>query len=469
MFFAVHPVAVYGVAYLTERSIVMAALFSVLAMHTFFKGLTGNRQHYLLLSTLCYLLAVLSKEYAVMLPAAIAAITVAVRRPSGALLRTLMPTFTIYLLIMVWTVLTRKGILGDVYVYEPFSLDMLSVHAENTVGFNAKNAYLYSILMEGALFFKYLWLWLLPYVGWMSVDMRVHFPGSLFSWPYTVAFLGFAAYPLLAVKLLLRGNKSGLAGFAMLFPWLMFFTEFSTMRIQEPFVLYRSYLWMVALPAILPAFFSTCPPRRVNIIMFSVVLVLAASALNRLDSFSDSLKLWDDVVKKNSDTALGVERGYLNRGQYKHGRRPLIEELEDYNRAIQLNPKYYFAYSNRANVYFAMKRDKEAMQDLERAIEIKPDYPTPYIRRGTYNLRSDKFQEAIVDFEKAIANPKTAKNYRVLCYNNRGVAYMKMGNNDGALHDFDTALKLDPASNLAIENRKIVMDKINNGRQSADR
>ena len=51
-------------------------------------------------------------------------------------------------------------------------------------------------------------------------------------------------HPLLPVTLIWRGGRLGLLGFALLAPWLLFATELSAVRIQEQFVLYRSYLWM---------------------------------------------------------------------------------------------------------------------------------------------------------------------------------------------------------------------------------
>jgi hypothetical protein len=41
LLFLVHPVAVYGTAYLTQRSIVLATLLSLLSLHCFLEGLIG--------------------------------------------------------------------------------------------------------------------------------------------------------------------------------------------------------------------------------------------------------------------------------------------------------------------------------------------------------------------------------------------------------------------------------------------
>lgn len=55
-FWALNPVAVYPVAYLIQRSILMATLWVVLMFLSFLRGLATG---------LCYALAMLSKEYAV--------------------------------------------------------------------------------------------------------------------------------------------------------------------------------------------------------------------------------------------------------------------------------------------------------------------------------------------------------------------------------------------------------------------
>ena len=74
--------------------------------------------------------------------------------------------------------------------------------------------------------------------------MREHFPSS-FSEPYLwLGLLAFISYTLISIKLLNKGGTIGLFGFSLLAPACLFFAEFSVSRFQEPFVLYRSYLWM---------------------------------------------------------------------------------------------------------------------------------------------------------------------------------------------------------------------------------
>src|SRR3954471_11306872 len=85
--FLVHPVAVYGVAYLIERSIVLATLFSVLTLWFVLEGLLRRALRWYAAAAAAYLLALWSKEHAVMVPAVAAALAVLVRGRSLELKR----------------------------------------------------------------------------------------------------------------------------------------------------------------------------------------------------------------------------------------------------------------------------------------------------------------------------------------------------------------------------------------------
>ena len=79
--FALHPMAVYAVGYLIQRSILMATLFAVLACWAFVRGLQTQRVAWYAGALLAYLLAVLSKEHAVMTAALTIPIYIHIRRP----------------------------------------------------------------------------------------------------------------------------------------------------------------------------------------------------------------------------------------------------------------------------------------------------------------------------------------------------------------------------------------------------
>src|SRR5438445_635700 len=68
--FAIHPVAVYGAAYLIQRTVVLATLFSMLSIVLFVRGLARGRHADAVSAALMYSVAVLSKEHSILLPGA---------------------------------------------------------------------------------------------------------------------------------------------------------------------------------------------------------------------------------------------------------------------------------------------------------------------------------------------------------------------------------------------------------------
>src|SRR5438552_3367453 len=82
-FYALNPMAVYAVAYLIQRSILLATFFVVTALWLFAKGLIERKWAFHALALASYTLAVMSKEHAILAPIAAIPIYIVVARPSG--------------------------------------------------------------------------------------------------------------------------------------------------------------------------------------------------------------------------------------------------------------------------------------------------------------------------------------------------------------------------------------------------
>lgn len=391
LFFVWHPVAVYGAAYLIERTIVMATLFSLLALYVYMRGLTEDRKSWLWGSVGLYFLAVFSKEHAIMLPAVMLALTLLLVRPDRGLLRRLLPIYAVCALIAMYVALQKLGILGSVYeVSAPEMLGKIEV----------AHPYPLSVLTQSFLFFKYWLLWLLPNPAWMSVDMREPFAGALFS-SYALAMLAYLAYGGLAIWLLFKRGHAGLLGFAMLFPWLMFATEFATVRIQESFVLYRSYLWMAGIFSALPFLMAYLRFRAIFAVMVAAALVLGMLSVNRLTTFANPYMLWDDAAElvRDKQNLPGVARIYYNRGRSQVDLKRYPEALADYQHALTLDPD---DPNNRYAVGVGMmnvNRYAEAVAAFDKVLEIKPEYAQARLGRGLSNLELGNRDVAIVDLE----------------------------------------------------------------------
>lgn len=364
LIFALHPIAVYGAAYLIQRTILMSTLFALLALLAYLKGTSQLRgRWWLLASVVFYFLSVFSKEHSIMLPLVMVALAVLLTDRPAQVLRRQWPNYLGYFLVALLALLQRKEFLGS--TYEPYALEML-----NTV--NVQHAYPLSVLTQTWLFFKYWLLWLLPNPEWMSVDMREPFAQSLFS-AYGIALVAFIIYPVVACRLLLSKGTKGLAGFGMLFPWLLFLTEVSTIRIQEPFVLYRSYLWMGGIFAILPAIFWNIRSKVGWTILCAIALFFVPISLDRLSTFSHSFLLWDDaakLVENESPPPLGSERIYYNRGNSYYLLGKFDPAIADYRRALTIQPKFEYAYGNLGKVYLNKGDAQRALDCFNRAIKL---------------------------------------------------------------------------------------------------
>ncbi len=109
-----------------------------------------------------------------------------------------------------------------------------------------------------------------------------------------------------------------------------------------------------------------------------------------------------------------------------------------FSKAIELNPKHYYAYANRGDCNLSIAKYQEALLDSSRAIELKPDFAGAYIIRGQAKWSMGKHQEAISDFTKALSFDSKLSSAYVF----RGLTKMDMHNFDDALDDFRKAREL---------------------------
>jgi tetratricopeptide (TPR) repeat protein len=379
LLFALHPVAVYAAGYLVQRTMLMATLFSLLAMLAWLRGCEQGRSPWLWASVAFYYLAVFSKEHAILLPGVLLALTVLLHTDWKTRLRGYWPQWAGFVAVALFVVAAKKGVLGT--AYEIYASDMLE---DAGSGLNHP----LSVLTQSWLFFKYAGLWLLPNPNWMSADMREPFAQSLWS-GYLLAFMAFLAWGAIAVRLLFKRGRLGLLGFVLLFPWLMFLPEFSTIRIQESFVLYRSYLWAVGACALLPLLLQALDKRTAAVLVAAVALAMVPISMDRLASFSHPLMLWDDAAKLVEDKQAlpGVYRIYYNRGSEFIKLGDYDSAISDLRTAARLYPEWPFAHSNLGSALLGKGEWRQAVPAFTEAIEIADRKrmgvnPKPYYGRA---------------------------------------------------------------------------------------
>jgi tetratricopeptide (TPR) repeat protein len=288
--------------------------------------------------------------------------------------RALWLTWAAFFFIGLLVILRAKGVFGT--PYEAMAADLFE---QQGIAAGGAALHVLSAFTQAGLFFKYLWLWLLPNPAWMALDMREPFVQSFSAWQGWLGALAFVAYGAFGFWLLLRKRLAGLAGLALLYPWLQFVLEFSSIRVQEPFVLYRSYLWMPGLMLLMPLLLSRWPQRRTIVGLGVAVLLLAPLAANRLWVFADGYRLWNDAaLLLPNDQVAGADRILFNRGQAAAGRNRWDEAISDFERAAAISPQYAPIRFELGWAYGVKGRYQEAMVQFDAAIADDPKFANAY-------------------------------------------------------------------------------------------
>ena len=127
---------------------------------------------------------------------------------------------------------------------------------------------------------------------------------------------------------------------------------------------------------------------------------------------------------------------YLERGRVYVNQQKWDLALADYNKAIELDSKYTLAYINRGLLYNEQKKFQLALADYSKAIELDPKYELAYVNRGRLYKEQEKFELALADYSKAIElDPQYAN-----AYFQRGILYFQKGEYELALQDFNQVI-----------------------------
>jgi len=131
--------------------------------------------------------------------------------------------------------------------------------------------------------------------------------------------------------------------------------------------------------------------------------------------------------------------------------------INEFKKAIELDPLYVEPRYNLANRYAKMDRLKEAEAEYRKVIKLAPDFVQPYNNLAMVYLAQSELQKA-----EAVMKKAQELNLRSsLYYSNLGLVYSRMNRNDLAIDEFRKALKLDPQNQDAKINLLRSLKKIN--------
>jgi tetratricopeptide (TPR) repeat protein len=191
-----------------------------------------------------------------------------------------------------------------------------------------------------------------------------------------------------------------------------------------------------------------------------IILCLCIITWTQVGYWQNSIALFDHTLKVTDNNWFT----YSSRGNTYYDLGDYQQAIEDYDRAIEIKPGYAEAYSNRGTAYHKLGNYKHAIADLSRAIEIKSGYAMAYNNRGnSYNVLGN-YSQAIEDYGRAIEiKPGYAE-----AYYNRGTSYNSISNYQQAIADLKRAIEIKPGYPEAYINRGFAYKGLGNYQQAIE-
>jgi len=185
------------------------------------------------------------------------------------------------------------------------------------------------------------------------------------------------------------------------------------------------------------------------------IMKLGVEKLQNMD-YSGAIGRFSQAIEINPQYSAAYSNrclAFLNLQQYQNA-------VSDCNQAINLTPNNIEAYINRGIAYYRQNNYLAAMEDNNRAIALKPNDFRAYYNRGVAIASLEKHQEAISDYHLALSLiPATQNSLIADIYNDLGLAKFHLNNIKSATDNFTLAIRLNPQDSRAYFNRGCTVGK----------
>jgi len=181
-----------------------------------------------------------------------------------------------------------------------------------------------------------------------------------------------------------------------------------------------------------------------SIIAGGVLLALGILSWQRVWAYESQETLWTDTLAKNPNCWVG--HGNLGAAWSKSGRIP--EAIAQFTEALRLNPNYAEAHNDLGSVLVDVGKYDEAAVHEKEALRLNPNLAEAHYIFGNALYQTGRYAEAKDQYEQALRlKPDYAD-----AHSNLGAALSGLGRLDEAIVEIKTALRLDPNTAHAQEN-----------------
>ncbi len=432
--FVVCPLHAVVVICVSGRADSLALAGLLLAFIFYIKSLHSKKISFCFLSGFSFLLAVLSRESALILPALILLYHYTFRQ------RVSWGKYLPFLIIPAIYGLLRFMVLK---VELPHRLLTTTMH-QRLPGFLVALT-------------EYIRLLFLP------LHMHMEYGNRLFSFSDPRVLIGGLILLSVLIFILLNAKSRGVVFFSL--GW--FLIALLPLSNLYPLTAYMAEHWLY-LPSVgffllLAAGLNRLARRYnlkilVNVLFAAMLFFYTYFTVKHNRHWRSNIRLYEQTLKYAPESA----RILTNLGIIYHSLGRHTEAVDLFKRAIAIKPEFIYPYLNLGNAYRHSGRRLEAINTYKKAIAVDPQYPESYNNLATVYNDSQEYPQAIALYKKAIAlNPL----YPEAC-NNLAGAYHALGEYSQAIKFYKRAINLNPDFAAAYNNLGTTHYFLNQGKEA---
>jgi tetratricopeptide (TPR) repeat protein len=434
--FAIHPMHVESVAWISERKDVLYTFFFLAALTSWIWFIEKRKWVWFMVTLVLYGLSALSKPSAVVFPLVLLLIDYFYKRKLNfQLLLEKIPYFAISIAIGIATLNAQ---------IDTAVVDMKHYNALQQFLFASFGVYAYIIKL------------IVP----TGLSALHPVPGFNNSMQLTTEYYIAPIFNLLIIGLVVYSLKfTRLVVFGFLFYFInilltLQFVQVGSAVIAERYT-YLSYIGLLlGLAWLLNQIYTKYPlPKYVySMVLILFFGILAFLSVQRVAVWKNSGTLWTDVISKYPQSYTA----YNNRAYYNVQQKNYDKALPDFNRAIELSPNYKEALNNRGSLYRLIDKPREAVADYTRVLALDPVYVKSLSGRGNAYASLGVLDSALADFNKAFELDPVVAN----ALGDRGSVYFRLGKFENAVEDCSRKIAIDTTNAEAYLNRAVAYSSL---------
>jgi len=420
--FALHPVQVESVAWISELKNTLSGLFFFCAILTYlnFDETRGRRSY--LTALILFLFGLMCKTVIAPMPAIVLVILWWKRgllRPRDDI-GPLLPFFGLGLGAGLFTAWVERNLVGAQGAAFQLSILQRSLIAARDFWF-----YLFKLLWPAKLTFIYPRWQIHAGVWWQCLFLLALMLLLGFIWALRKRNPGPLAAALIFLGLLFPA-----LGFINVYPFLYSFVadHFQYLACAAPLTLFAG-----GVTASLNSFAPGKTYLR-STIYGALLLVVGALSWQQCRDYRDIETLWRTTIARNPDCWMA----YSNLGSYFSAHGNVNEAIADFGKALQLWPDQSKDHNNLGKALAQKGRIAEAMDQFQAALRISPNDPDAESNMGAALLQQGNAGEAISYLRRAVEkSPRHAQ-----AHINFGNALLQNGQTEAAIAEYKKTLEL---------------------------